>query len=802
MNEPTQAKEICPYLGLAGDRDSHFAYPETTHRCFAADRASMVALEHQSSYCLTQEHPTCARFVKPSPDDLLAGASLSPVAESEIQPPGRLPLWVIVPAGLLGLLVVVAVLYFYLGSGLRPGPVVGGTSQVIPSPTTSPMTTPTLTEQSAERSPTSAPVALLVTPNATATPTAGEQIYILSPAAGDVGWVGSGEERGNHFGDSFLYAGIFEGQVYQAAFQFDLSSIPRGAPIRQAVLQLTGLRGDRLGVGGTWTLRLLEPEIDPTWRRRNYQEIFNAPALQALLPILGNQDLAEGQINTFELSPAQIRILEARIIEDQAPKVSFRIEGPVVGQDNLFAWDTGYGSRSQGNKVTLSLRVGLPPAIIPPFNYVVVTSTPTPENALTAEAIVLQITADATRIGTVTPVPPNWATATPIPDYLVIIYTPTPENEATAQVLAALGTAEALTTGTPTRVPANAVTATPTPSPTATATGTATPTYVLITSTPTPESVFVAATLSAAGTAWAERFGTPTPLPANWVTPIVVTSTPTPANEATAQALAALATAQAFTTGTPTPTPGNVFTATPTPVFVLLNGELPPMTPTPLTEVVSRTIPVELIGKIAFKSDRTGQEEVYVINPDGSGLALLSDHWPYELAKQTDAYSVDGRFRVFVKDAIIDTGIEDSRGNIAQVQLKVPSLFVFDSYYKAEEQITHFGAGIAYDPAWSPTTEQIAFVSDDSGNDEIWVINRDGNGARQLTLNQWEWDKHPSWSPDGTKIVFWSNRTGNRQIWVMDADGGSLYSLSRTGFNDWDPIWIKYPGIAEFRAEP
>jgi len=60
------------------------------------------------------------------------------------------------------------------------------------------------------------------------------------------------------------------------------------------------------------------------------------------------------------------------------------------------------------------------------------------------------------------------------------------------------------------------------------------------------------------------------------------------------------------------------------------------------------------------------------------------------------------------------------------------------------------------------------------------------------------WDKHPSWSPDGAQIVFWSNRTGNWQIWVMDANGDNLYSLSRTGFNDWDPVWFKYPAMSEF----
>jgi hypothetical protein len=607
-----------------------------------------------------------------------------------------------------------------------------------------------------------------------------------------VGWVASNEGRGNHFGDSFLYAGIFEGQTYQAAFQFNLISIPRGAPIRQASLQLTGLRGDRLGTGGAWTLRLLAPEIDQNWRRHTYQEIFNAVALQALSPILGDQDLAEGATNVFELSPAQIKILETRIVEDENPRVSFRIEGPLVAPDNLFAWDTGYGPQSQGNKVALVLRVGPAPATPPPFNYVVVTSTPTPENVLTAAAIVLQMTADATRIGTATPVPPNMATATPMPGYLVIVPTPTPENEATASELATLAAAEALVTGTPAPLPTNAVTATPTPSPTPT------PPYVLITSTPTPETIFAAATLSAAGTARAQRLGTPTPLPDNWVTPIVVTSTPTPANAATAQALVLVTTAEAFTTGTPTPTPGNVVTATPTPVFVLLDGELPPMTPTATPEILSTTMPPELIGKIAFKSDRSGQEQIYVVNPDGSGLGLLSHRLPYCLAQLADPYSADGRFRVFVKDAIVDTGSQDSNGIVTYVQLKVPSLFFADSLYKAEGQITHFGADVghvplAYEPAWSPAAERIAFVADDTGNDEIWVTNRDGTDMRQLTRNEWEWDKHPTWSPDGSKIAFWSNRSGNRQIWIMDSNGGNLYSLSRTGFDDWDPVWVKYP---------
>jgi len=815
----TDSKQICPYLGLADDPDTRFSYPEKSHRCYATDRAISASVEHQVGFCLTHDHPKCPRFVESPPDNQAVYTSPASISRSRNRKPLRVLVWGIALIGLVVLLAALVLFFYYGGSVPQPSLAAGSTSQPRPSPTTTTTTTSNPTppaEASVESTPTPLPVAFLATPIPTTTPLPGDRIIELSPDRADIGWVVSGEEQGNHLGDSFLYAGIYEEQVYHGVFQLDLNAIPRGAPIHNVSIRLTGLRGDRLGSEGDWTLHLLAPEIDSDWRRHSYQDVFNAPTLYTLAPILGAVDLAEGRTNFFELSPAQIEILETRIIEDENPKVSFRIDGPLFGADNLFAWDTGYGPQSREARVTLSLSVGPPPATPPPYNYVVVTSTPTPENVLTAAAAVLQVTADAARIGTATPVPPNVATATPIPDYLIIVPTPTAENEATAQAVAAAATAQALTTGTPAPPPANAVTATPIP------TATPTPTYMIITATPTPESVFAAATLAVAATTQVQSVGIPTPLPANWVTPIVVTSTPTPSDSATAQAIALFATAQALTTGTPTPTPVNMVTATPTSVFILLDGELPPMTPTPTPAVIPRKMPPELIGKIAFKSDRTGQEEIYVINPDGSGLALLPQRWPYDLAIERDRYSADQRFRTYVKDAIINTSLAEP------IQVRLPAIFYYDALYNAEEQVTQFNPsligfpigwatgvncqtvheelvgpkclGLAYAPAWSPTAEQIAFVSNDSGNDEIWVINRDRSNARQLTRddNNW-WDKHPSWSPDGSQIVFWSNRTGNWQIWVMDSNGDNLYSLSRTGFNDWDPVWIKYPEMSEYK---
>ncbi|MHB0876505.1 MAG: TolB family protein, partial [Anaerolineae bacterium] len=99
---------------------------------------------------------------------------------------------------------------------------------------------------------------------------------------------------------------------------------------------------------------------------------------------------------------------------------------------------------------------------------------------------------------------------------------------------------------------------------------------------------------------------------------------------------------------------------------------------------------------------------------------------------------------------------------------------------------------VCYDAVWSPDNYHVAFVSEQTGSDDIWLVGSDGQGLKQLTENDWEWEKHPSYSPDGQHIVYWSNLgTGRQQIWIMGADGSSQTNLSNNDYNDWDPIWIK-----------
>ena len=69
------------------------------------------------------------------------------------------------------------------------------------------------------------------------------------------------------------------------------------------------------------------------------------------------------------------------------------------------------------------------------------------------------------------------------------------------------------------------------------------------------------------------------------------------------------------------------------------------------------------------------------------------------------------------------------------------------------------------------------------------MVAKDQWPPRQLTRNDWAWDKHPSWSPDGQQIVFESNRDGQHRLWLMNADGSNQRPLT-------DPILAAHAPVS------
>ena len=147
-------------------------------------------------------------------------------------------------------------------------------------------------------------------------------------------------------------------------------------------------------------------------------------------------------------------------------------------------------------------------------------------------------------------------------------------------------------------------------------------------------------------------------------------------------------------------------------------------------------------GKIVFVSNRDGDEQIYVMDADGSNAIKLTD-------------------------------VHDEEGNPTSAA--------------PHQTSTAHGEFNLY-PDWSPDGTKIAFVSTRDGNNEIYVMNADGSNPTNLT-NHSASDLFPIWSPDGTKIAFVSGRDGNAEIYVIDADGANPVNITNNPANDTTPSW-------------
>ncbi|HEX5831609.1 MAG TPA: hypothetical protein VFY16_11555 [Gemmatimonadaceae bacterium] len=119
----------------------------------------------------------------------------------------------------------------------------------------------------------------------------------------------------------------------------------------------------------------------------------------------------------------------------------------------------------------------------------------------------------------------------------------------------------------------------------------------------------------------------------------------------------------------------------------------------------------------------------------------------------------------------------------------------------------------AAQPSVSADGVRVAFVRYTVGQSpEVWIANRDGGGARDLS-NHAEIDHHPALSPDGGRVAFASWRDGSSDIWVVSADGTGLVNLTPApdpeeggpadAFPAWSPDgqWLAYRQMDHLTGE-
>lgn len=172
------------------------------------------------------------------------------------------------------------------------------------------------------------------------------------------------------------------------------------------------------------------------------------------------------------------------------------------------------------------------------------------------------------------------------------------------------------------------------------------------------------------------------------------------------------------------------------------------------------------------KGNRTG---IFVVNLDGTGFQKV---WPkeWETNRPTNAsyptWSPDGQWLAF-EEWRFEKGYD-----FRQIVKCRPD---GSGYTRLTERDSY---KINIQPAWSPTTNLIAYVHYPNyypGGRYLWLMNDDGSSKRETKA----WGDYPRWSPDGKQIL-------HSGTWVVDASTGRK-------IRDWIPAGI-YPkwGAAGF----
>jgi dipeptidyl aminopeptidase/acylaminoacyl peptidase len=107
-------------------------------------------------------------------------------------------------------------------------------------------------------------------------------------------------------------------------------------------------------------------------------------------------------------------------------------------------------------------------------------------------------------------------------------------------------------------------------------------------------------------------------------------------------------------------------------------------------------------------------------------------------------------------------------------------------------------------PTWSPDGKSVAFISNMSGRNNIWVVPAEGGWPVQLTVSD-QRQALPAWSPDGKWIAYQSDYDGDEQwdIFLVSPKTGRVVNLTQTReIAELNPTWSPDGRYLAYEVKP
>ncbi|MFQ6015737.1 MAG: PEGA domain-containing protein [Anaerolineae bacterium] len=107
-----------------------------------------------------------------------------------------------------------------------------------------------------------------------------------------------------------------------------------------------------------------------------------------------------------------------------------------------------------------------------------------------------------------------------------------------------------------------------------------------------------------------------------------------------------------------------------------------------------------------------------------------------------------------------------------------------------------------FDPVWSPDSSRLAFVHRENVGDatadqdpsrlvsNLWVFDIKAESLRSVTAFQGQRVWQPSWSPDGRLLAFVCDDSGRDEVWLVNVEEGRVWQLTRDESEAAFPVWL------------